>query len=193
MSKAVQWRSELAVAWRAAQRAGALQLARRSEVGAVQRKVDDTPVSEVDTACEVLIREELLAAFPDDGLVGEELPPVAGSSGRIWVVDPLDGTRPFLRGIPTHSALVSLEVDGTPVVGVIHLPALGETYWGSAGSGAFLNGQRLRVSTTRALAEAMGSTFGAAFLGDEPLGTRLLALEARWSYSYGFMDAYSHG
>ncbi len=147
----MQYEKELAVARTAAVRAGSLQIEHRDNIPAIVRKDDDSPVTEVDRKCEALIRHALLEAFPSDGFLGEETGRQEGSSGRTWIVDPLDGTRPYIRGIPTYSALIALEDEDQPVVGVLHLPAMRETYWACRGGGAFLNGQPIRVSATRDL------------------------------------------
>jgi histidinol-phosphatase len=88
---------------------------------------------------------------------------------------------------------VALEAEGEPVVGVIHLPAFDTTYTASKGTGAFRNGNRIRVSTTRALDAALGSALGFIEKRDRPIADRLLNLMGRWDYAYGFMDNYSYG
>lgn len=183
--------AELEVAKRAAHAAGAIHLSRRG-AGEVSFKADASPVTEVDRRCEALIRGELLGAFPADGFLGEESGSAAGSSGRTWIVDPLDGTRPYIRGIVTHAVLIALEDAAGPALGVIHLPAMDLTCWAARGGGAFCNGQPARVSATAALADALGSGLGFVQRFDEPIGARLFALLRRTGYSYGFMDAYSY-
>ena len=183
--------AELELAKRLARAAGAIQLSRRG-AGAVDFKADDSPVTEVDRRCEALIRSELESAYPDDGFLGEESGEAAGHSGRTWIVDPLDGTRPYIRGIVTHAALIALEDAAGPALGVIHLPALDLTCWATRGGGAFCNGEPARVSSTRTLAESIGSGLGFVQRFDEPTGGRLFELLRRTGYSYGFMDAYSY-
>jgi histidinol phosphatase-like enzyme (inositol monophosphatase family) len=184
--------SELAIALKAAKEAGAVQRAYEKKPFGIELKADLSPVTEVDRACETLIRRGLLSEFPGDGFYGEESPRLPGKSGRQWIVDPLDGTRPFLRGIPTYSVLVALEEAGDPVVGVIHLPAMDLTCWASRGGGAFLNGTRLRVSKVSSPGAALGTALGFVEKADRPAGKRLLALMRSWDYAYGFMDAYSY-
>lgn len=183
--------AELQAARRAADAAGAIQLARRG-AGDVSIKQDASPVTEVDRRCEALIRAELLGAFPADGFLGEESGAAGGRSGRTWIVDPLDGTRPYIRGIVTHAVLIALEDAAGPALGVIHLPAMRLTCWAARGGGAWCNGQPARVSATAAVADAIGSGLGYLQRYDEPLGARLFALLRRTGYSYGFMDAYSY-
>jgi histidinol phosphatase-like enzyme (inositol monophosphatase family) len=189
----MRYRRELEIALGAARDAGNVQLSSRQQIGAATIKADDSPVTAVDLRCEALIREQLLNEFPADGFLGEESGAIAGSSGRRWIVDPLDGTRPYLRDIPTYSVLIALEDEGQPVVGVICLPAMQQTYWAARGQGAFLNGQPLRVSTTDRLEAAMASGFGFVQEAGSPRGQALLKLMGRWNYAYGFMDAFTYG
>ncbi len=184
---------ELKTAMDAARAAGKIHLAYRGRVMAVETKADASPVTEVDRKCETVIRDMLLRRFPADGFLGEETGREPGRSGRTWIVDPLDGTRPFLRGIPTHSVLIALEDEDKLAVGCMHLPALGETYWAQRGRGAYLNARRIRVSKTRKLSRVMGSGLGFLEHSTERKGKRLLSLMKTWDYAYGFMDAYSYG
>lgn len=190
-------KKELAVAVRAAQEAGKIQIDGLKSSAAklnIEKKSDRSPVTAVDKACEARIRELLLGEFPGDGFLGEETGESAGcgAAARRWLVDPLDGTRPYIRGIPTHSVLIALEENGVPTVGVIHLPAMGITCYASNGGGAFLNGEPIRVSSTNELSEALGSVLGLTEHAGSPLGDSLMALTRAWDYTYGFMDAYSY-
>ncbi len=189
----MDYASELNLALELARKAGEIQLAGRHGTLGVERKSDDSPVTAVDRACEDLILNSLSDAFPTDGFLGEETGNHTGTSGRTWIVDPVDGTRPFIRGIPTYACLIALEAEGEPVVGVIHLPAMKETYYASRGAGAFLDGQPIRVSATKDLARATGSALGHIERQQEPIGQRLISAMATWDYAYGFMDAYSYG
>lgn len=183
--------AEMELAKRLARAAGAIQLSRHG-ADVVDLKPDASPVTEVDLRCETLIRSEIGAAFPEDGFLGEESGEEVGRSGRTWIVDPLDGTRPYIRGIVTHAALIALEDAAGPALGVIHLPALDLTCWAARGSGAFCNGEPARVSTTCTLNDAIGSGLGFVQRFDEPEGVRLFELMRLTGYSYGFMDAYSY-
>jgi histidinol phosphatase-like enzyme (inositol monophosphatase family) len=183
---------ELAEAILVAREAGELQLSYADKLPAIERKPDASPVTLVDRACEQLIRDHLLKSFPADGFLGEESEAVTGSGDRRWIVDPLDGTRPYLRGIPTHSVLIALEEEGVPVVGVIHLPAMNLTCWATHGQGAFLNGKPIRVSAVATLDAATGSALGFRERAASREGQALFSLMQRWDYAYGFMDAYSY-
>ena len=139
------WQHELEVALAAARAAGGVALSFFGRNPAVERKADDSPVSEADHAADRVIRARLSEAFPDDAILTEESAETAGSSGRRWIVDPIYGTRPFLRGLPHWSNLIALEAGGDVVVGVMHLPALGQLYGAGRGLGAWRDGVRLRV------------------------------------------------
>jgi len=185
---------ELTAAIKAAKKAGKIQLDGLKKLASIniEKKSDRSPVTAVDKACESRIREMLLSEFPNDGFLGEETGENAGTTARRWIVDPLDGTRPFIRGIPTHSVLIALEEDGIPVAGVIHLPAMGLTCYASLGGGAYIDGEPIRVSSTNSLSDAMGSVLGITEHAGTPLGDSLIALTRAWDYTYGFMDAYSY-
>lgn len=140
------WESELAVALRAAKEAGALALRYRREGVVAEDKSDDSPVTVADRESEKLIVGLLERAYPGDGLLGEEGASRDGASGRKWIIDPIDGTRDYMRGNRMWCNLIGLEAGGETVVGVVHFPALGETYWATKGGGAFQDGQRIGVS-----------------------------------------------
>lgn len=124
----------------------------------VTTKPDRTPVTDADKAVEKSIRAGIESARPDDSILGEEFGE-AGSSSRQWIIDPIDGTANFLRGVPIWATLISLAIDGVPVVGVVSAPALGKRWWAATGHGAFgaSNGadpQQLRVSKVAELSDA---------------------------------------
>ena len=184
---------ELKIALSAARAAGEIQMQHRGALLNIETKGDASPVTQVDRLCEEVIADRVRKGFPRDGFLGEETGEDKGSSGRKWIVDPLDGTRPYIRGIPTFSALIALEDGGDLVVGCMHLPGLGETYWAGKGGGAFLNDRPLRVSATAGLSEVFGSAFGYIEKAGGREAQRLLRLMGKWTYSYGFMDAYTYG
>lgn len=108
--------------------------------GALDLQVDDkpdlTPVTDADLACERLLRDRLAQERPGDAVLGEEFGGDAVLTGRQWVIDPIDGTKNFVRGVPVWATLIALLVDGVPVVGVVSAPALGRRWWAAAGRGA---------------------------------------------------------
>jgi len=107
----------------------------------VTTKPDRTPVTDADQAVERAIRDLLAQQRPNDGILGEEFG-TAGSTTRQWIIDPIDGTAGFLRGIPIWATLICLAVDGVPVIGVVSAPALGRRWWASAGAGAWSSDER---------------------------------------------------
>jgi histidinol phosphatase-like enzyme (inositol monophosphatase family) len=113
---------------------------------AVDDKSDGTPVTAADRAAERFVRERLTETHPDDAIVGEEEPDAAGTSGRRWIVDPIDGTKAFTHGVPLYSTLLAYEDEHGPAIGVIDLPALGETVYAGRGLGCFCNGTPARVN-----------------------------------------------
>jgi myo-inositol-1(or 4)-monophosphatase len=120
-------------------------------------------VTESDTAAEALIRAQLLAARPGDGFLGEEGGSLAGRSGVVWVVDPIDGTVNYLYGLPAYAVSVAAQVDGASVAGVVHVPATGETWTATRGGGSRLDGDALAVTRCDDLAMALVATgFGYA-------------------------------
>ncbi|GGZ50110.1 histidinol-phosphatase [Streptomyces inusitatus] len=130
----------------------------------IQEKPDRTPVTDADNAVEKAVREALSAARPDDAFAGEETGGTV-TAGRTWMVDPIDGTKNFLRGIPVWATLIALLEDGRPTVGVISAPALHSRWWAAAGHGAWLRRGPagsvplpLRVSGNTRLADAYLST-----------------------------------
>jgi histidinol-phosphatase len=133
--------------------ADALTLARfRAADLRVETKADLTPVTDADRAVERALRERVARERPGEGVFGEEEGD-DGSANR-WIVDPIDGTRNFSRGIPVWATLLALERDGELVLGVVSAPALGRRWWAARGAGAFANGERIGVSQVRVLAEA---------------------------------------
>jgi histidinol phosphatase-like enzyme (inositol monophosphatase family) len=148
------WSHELEVAVAAARAAG--ELAARYQHGIeVETKSDLSPVTRADRECELLIASMLSDAFPADGLLGEEGGRKESTNGRKWIVDPIDGTRDYVRGNQLWATLIGLEVDGEIACGVASLPALGGMYTASRGGGAFRNGEPIRVSAKTAIADSV--------------------------------------
>ena len=190
--KYAMYTRELTLALSLAEKAGDIQMHHQNTPIQIHYKEDTSPVTAVDRECETLIRSAITEKFPEDAFLGEESGKQSGTSGRCWIVDPLDGTRPFIRGIPTFSTLIALETDGHPVVGVIHLPALGKTCWAAKGHGAFCNGRPIHVSTTPTLKDAVGSALGYLEHEESDLRQSLLTFMGALGYHYGFMDAFSY-
>lgn len=138
-----------------ARRAGEFGLGffREIEKLSIESKGHQDLVSNADREVELFVRSELSRHFPEDGIVGEEHAPRAGSSGYIWVIDPIDGTANFVRGIPAWTVVIGCVKDGETVAGVVHEPSTGETFYASRGGGAFVNGRAIRVSSAQSLSE----------------------------------------
>ena len=152
------WQHELAVAEAAARAAGAVLLSWLGQVREVRFKGTVDPVTEADRASETLLREQLLAAFPADAILGEEQGGEVPPSGRLWVIDPLDGTVNFVHTYPVFCVSVALCVDLQPVVGVIYDPTRDECFRAVRDAGADLNGVPLQVSQIDALLGAVLAT-----------------------------------
>ena len=151
---------DLALALDLADLADSVSLARFRAVDLdIRTKPDRSFVTEADLAVERAIRDRLATARPDDGILGEEFG-TAGDSTRQWIIDPIDGTANFLRGVPIWGSLISLAIDGTPVVGVASAPAMARRWWAATGMGAW---------TTTSSAELGASA--AADGGEETSGT----------------------
>lgn len=112
----------------------------------IDRKGHQDLVSEGDKQVELLVRKGIAAAFPDDSIVGEEHAPVAGTSGYTWVIDPIDGTANFVRGIPAWTVVIAITHDARTVAGVIHDPVHNEMFHTQRGGGAFCNDTPIRVA-----------------------------------------------
>src|SRR6187549_4055852 len=138
----------------------------------VETKPDLTPVTDADRSAEELIRGQLRRARPRDAVLGEEF----GSTGRgarQWIIDPIDGTKNFVRGVPVWATLISLVDEGEPVLGVVSAPALGRRWWAATGTGAWTGkslsaARRLNVSLVERLEDA--SLSYASIHGWEELG-----------------------
>jgi histidinol phosphatase-like enzyme (inositol monophosphatase family) len=169
---------------------------------AVSLKADRSPVTEADRAAEAVLRATLLGAHPQDAFLGEETGATAGSSGFEWVVDPIDGTKSFIRGVPLYATLVGCRHEGRGVLGVIAIPALDEMVYATAGGGAWheRGGRtpvRARVSARSRLQESLVCTSDFTSFGgraDATAGTaarsRLEAacgLARTWGDGYGYL------
>lgn len=150
---------DLAVALTLAAEADLIAMDRyRSQDLGIQLKADKSIVTDADTRVERMIRAHLAEARPADAVLGEEFGD-AGAARRRWIVDPIDGTSNFARGVPIWGALIALTVDDVPVVGVVSAPALGRRWWGATGHGAWTQEgdgepRGIRVSAVDALADA---------------------------------------
>jgi histidinol-phosphatase len=166
----------------------------------VDRKADDSPVTVADRQAEELLRRRIAERFADDGILGEELGLQAGGSGYQWVLDPIDGTKSFIHGVPLYTTLVAVLEGDAARVGVIHAPALGETVYAAAGHGCWYTSdghpavppRRANVSTVAYLREGLLLTSEiASFAGErqpDALDVQRQARLARtWGDGYGYL------
>ena len=173
------WSREMEVAVQAARKAAELALRYQPNVVA-ETKPDNSPVTEADRECERLIARLLSEAFPEDGLVGEEGARVESRSGRRWIIDPIDGTRDYVRGNPLWANLIALEEGDKVVAGVVNLPMLGNLYSAGHGDGAFQNGSSICVSSKSSIDEAVLCMSAFDKLEGTPLKSRMLDWMARF-------------
>ncbi|MFP4153664.1 MAG: inositol monophosphatase family protein [Alkalispirochaeta sp.] len=159
----------------------------------VERKADDSPVTVADRETEQKIRAAITDRYPDHRVVGEEYGGTLGSSEWEWIVDPIDGTKSFIRGVPLYTTLVALLHRGRPVVGVIHAPAIGDTVAAAVGSGAYdQNGDTIAVSKCTTIGDAWFMTTDPHNLVDlhRDAGCALFAETAAvrtWADGYGYL------
>jgi histidinol-phosphatase len=142
----MNYERELTLAKALAEEAGRIAIEYQTRGVTAEEKSDESPVTAADRACEQLIVEGITKEFPDDGILGEEGANRESRNGRKWIVDPIDGTRDFVRGIPLWAILIGLEVNGEVVAGVAYSPGQRLLLWAGKGQGAWSNGQRLFVA-----------------------------------------------
>lgn len=157
-----------------ARRAGELALKIREGHLGVESKSDESPVTIADKACEKLIVEELSAAFPGDGFLGEEGASTESANGRKWIIDPIDGTRDFIRGTRAWSVLIGLEENGEVVAGHAFFPALNRMFSAAKGMGAYQDGVRIHASEIKTKAEALICCNGLGFMSGYPFAKHLI-------------------
>ena len=184
------WRARFELAVEAAQRAGRLALGYFDSGVAVEWKADRSPVTAADRAAEEALRLRLLGAFAGDGFLGEETGDHPGTSGYRWVIDPIDGTRSFVRNIPLWATLVGLEYRGEPIAGVAYLPAFGQTYYALRGEGAYRDGRRIRVSDVARLDEALLAYSSMSWFKKAGRHETFVEIMARTERSRGYGDFY---
>jgi len=157
-----------------------------------ERKSDDSPVTIADKQAEQKLRELIGRYWPDHGIIGEEFGQQAGKTNLTWTIDPIDGTKSFVQGVPLYAVLIAL-TDGTrPLVGVAHFPALNETIYASQGGGCYWNGRRTQVSAVKTMKDAvlLASEINAFEKnGKEAAWNRLIKasyFQRTWGDAYGY-------
>ncbi|HEV8711904.1 MAG TPA: inositol monophosphatase family protein [Candidatus Binatia bacterium] len=158
----------------------------------VETKADHTPVTRADRECEARIVEFLSARFPDYGFLGEEFGERPGRINARWIIDPIDGTKNFIRGIPFFATLIALEEAGEVTTGVMHAPAVGDLLYARKGQGAFANGRQVQVSAITDLRDAMLIHGGLKDLKVRPCWQPFLRLVDTTARQRGFGDALGH-
>jgi histidinol-phosphatase len=181
---------DIAFALRLADVADGISLAHfRSAELWVEAKEDRTPVSLADRAVEEALRAELARERDGDAVLGEELG-AGGEGPRRWILDPIDATRNYVRGIPIFATLIALEEEDELTAAVVSAPALGRRWWAARGEGAFADGVPIRVSAVERLEDAALSFGGGAELIEQ--GGALAALARRSEHVRGFGDFWQH-
>jgi histidinol-phosphatase len=176
----------------AAWQAGKITLEYFQAGPAVEHKADASPVTLADRRAEEKLRECIQRAFPDHGILGEEFGEVAGRTPYRWVLDPLDGTRSFIQGVPLYGVMMGLEYQDQPVLGVVHLPALGETVYAAKGYGCYWNGRRAHVSTVAQLGQAVVLATSVQALYDDGRGHVFETLQGQTRLQRTWGDCYGH-
>lgn len=165
-----------------------LQHFRRPDL-AIDQKGDGTPVTVADRGAERLLRELIEAAYPDDGILGEEEPEKPGTSGRRWIIDPIDGTKAFTHGVPLYSNLLAIEDADGIQIGVINIPALGEHVAAGRGLGCFSNGEPCSVNDREGVEGAYLTSSGLTPWADAQLiAAKAAKMNLRtWGDGYGYL------
>lgn len=191
-SDVVDLKLALTTARAAARAADAIAMSHFRQAGlAVERKADASPVTVADRECEQAIRRILLEHFPDHAIYGEEYGH-AGEGRCLWLVDPIDGTRSFIRGLPFWSVQIALMVDEELVLGVSSAPAFGETAWAVRGQGAWIDERPCQVAAVEHIEQADISFGNLRSLAGGPGWAVAGSLVARAARSRGYGDFYSY-
>lgn len=185
-----EWRSRYEAAQEAARQASRVALRYFDGEFAVEWKKDQTPVTVADRETEQAVRTALHTAFPSDGFLGEEYGDQSGTSGFRWIIDPIDGTRNFVRGIPVWATLVGLEYQGEQIAGVVEAPAMGLSYRALRGDGAYRGERRIHVSDIDDLQKAQFFTSSPSWFWKIGAMDNFLDLVQRTNRHRGFGDFY---
>ena len=154
-------------------------------------KEDDTPVTVADREAEKLIRRRIEEKFPEHAVLGEEEGERGGGSHR-WIVDPIDGTKSFMRGVPLYGVLIGLEIEGRCEVGAAYFPALDEMVCAATNEGCYWNGRRCFVANTKSLARSIVSFTDAASFEKHGRAEAWRRIQAATYHRVGWSDAYGH-
>jgi histidinol-phosphatase len=185
------WDEELAFAHEMADRAALIGLEVFHHEFEVRRKDDDSPVTEADTRIETMLRDAIAERYPGDAILGEE-EGHQGSGDRMWIVDPIDGTKNFAAHIPIWATLIALSVEGQTRVGLASAPMLAERYSAARGLGATMNGRPIHVSETQELPRAVVAIAGVGSWLERPDRDAFLKLCEEADRVRGFGDFWGH-
>jgi histidinol-phosphatase len=157
---------------------------------AVDRKADNTPVTIADREAEQRLRSLITQHWPDHGMVGEEFGRSSTRSRYTWLIDPIDGTKSFVSGVPLYANLLALLDGNSALLGVMHFPALNETVYAVRGEGCYWNGRRAHVSSVEQLSDAVLLVSGLGEFGDKQAAWRQLCqatyIQRTWGDAYGY-------
>jgi histidinol phosphatase-like enzyme (inositol monophosphatase family) len=157
---------------------------------AVDRKADNTPVTIADREAEQRLRSLITQYWPDHGIVGEEFGRSTATSQYTWLIDPIDGTKSFVSGVPLYANLLALLDGHSALLGVMHFPALNETVYAMRGEGCYWNGRRAHVSSVEQLSDAVLLVSGLGEFGDKAAAWQKLCqatyIQRTWGDAYGY-------
>ncbi len=157
-----------------------------------ERKADHSFVTIADLEAERNLRANIERTFPADGILGEEEFEKIGTSGRRWIIDPIDGTYSFVHGVPLYAVLIGLEIDGESILGAVNLPAMNELVYAARGLGCFWNDEPAHVSATKSLGEALLLATDCGTCEQYGFGPAAQALQRQVSARRTWGDAYGH-
>ena len=193
MVSSVELRDRLDFAVETAYEAGRLTLGYfRTGAARPEFKDDDTPVTAADRAAERLMRARIKEKYPGHAVVGEEYGAEGEGASVRWIVDPIDGTKAFVRGVPLYAVLIGLEIEGQCEVGAAYFPALDEMLYAATGLGCYLNGRRTRVASTETLADGIVSFTDAKSFEERGREMEWQRIRSAAGNVRGWSDAYGH-
>ncbi len=184
------WRTRYELAMEAARKAGELARGFYETTFDVEKKADNSPVTIADKRAEQLIRQLVAQHFPDDGFLGEEFGDQPGGSGFRWVIDPIDGTRSFVRHIPIWATLIGLEYRGEQIGGIAYIPVFDQMYRALRGDGAYVGDRRIQVSKEDKLSESLMCYSSIRWFQSAGREKTFLELVSKTQRQRGFGDFY---
>lgn len=190
-SQSASMSPRLAFALDAAHKAAQSTLAYYGTGTQVDLKADKSPLTQADRGAEAILRELISKAYPGETILGEE-EGLTGESTSRWIIDPIDGTKSFVAGVPLYSTLLGWEEEGEPTIGIAIFPALGEAYYAERGQGAFLNGRPIRVSEEKMKERAIFCHGGIKNVAETGMLDGLVRVSGQVMATRTWCDAYGH-